>query len=171
MTARDTPTVAALLRLEAEMRLVTGDLRSTRIEHGLSQAQVSRSASISVDQLSRIERNLVELQGIPHLAAVAAVLGMRLKVALYPEGEPLRDRVQVPGLAAFDLGCTRRWPSEPRSCCRPMVIGERGTRSSSTRTEGGPESNGSVASAGSTACCEGRTRSSATTPASAQWCS
>jgi transcriptional regulator with XRE-family HTH domain len=55
---------------------VIKDLRSTRIELGLSQAEVARSAGISADQVSRIERNLLDLPAIDQLAAHAAVLGM-----------------------------------------------------------------------------------------------
>ena len=54
------------------------------------------------------------LPSIDVLAAVAAVLGMRLRVQLYPEGEALRDRVQTPGLAVLRkrLRPSMAWRSE-----------------------------------------------------------
>jgi transcriptional regulator with XRE-family HTH domain len=90
------------------------DIRATRVELGLSQAAVARAAGVSRSHLSRIELGLVDPPRIDHLAAIAAVLGMRLRVQLYPEGEPLRDRVQAPALEAFRrrLHPTLAWRSE-----------------------------------------------------------
>jgi transcriptional regulator with XRE-family HTH domain len=101
MGSRELPSTAARRRIADDKQEVIKDLRSTRIELGLSQAEVARSAGISADQVSRIERNLLDLPAIDQLAAHAAVLGMRLRLSLYAEGEPLRDGVQIPGLTAF----------------------------------------------------------------------
>jgi transcriptional regulator with XRE-family HTH domain len=114
MGSRERPAAASRRAIAGDKHAVIGDLRSTRIELGLSQAEVARSAGVSVDQVSRIERGLLDLPVIDELAAVAGVLGMRLRLALYPEGEPLRDRVQVPGLTVFRkrLHPSLAWRSE-----------------------------------------------------------
>ncbi len=101
MASRETPAARALRLVASDVRSAIDDLRATRLERGLSQLDVARAAGISVDQLSRIERRQVGIPRADHLAAVSAVLGMRLRIHLYPEGEPLRDRVQTPGLEAF----------------------------------------------------------------------
>jgi hypothetical protein len=61
-----------------------------------------------------LERDKIGLPVIEHLAAAAAALGMRLRIQLYPEGEPLRDRVQTPGLVIVRKRChpSMAWRSE-----------------------------------------------------------
>jgi transcriptional regulator with XRE-family HTH domain len=98
MASREDPIVTAHRRIAEDLQAVTGDLRGTRYEIGLSQELVAHRAGVSRSELSRIERSAVATAVIDRLASVAAVLGMRLRINLYPEGEPLRDRVQAPGL-------------------------------------------------------------------------
>ncbi len=100
MGSRQSPSSARRL-IAADLASVVDDLHSTRLEHSVSQDELAKAAGISVDQVSRIERGLVAQPRIGHLATMASALGMRLRINLYPEGEPLRDRVQLPGLAAL----------------------------------------------------------------------
>ena len=101
MASREDRAAAARRRIADDIHTAIGDIRATRIELGLSQAEVAKAAGTSRATVSRIERELIDMPGIGHLATAAAALGMRLRIQLYPEGEPLRDRVQTPGLAAF----------------------------------------------------------------------
>ena len=114
MASRNDPITAARQRVSEDIHQVTADIRATRIELGLSQAQLAKDTGISRPELSRLERDKIGLPVIEHLAAAAAALGMRLRIRLYPEGEPLRDRVQTPGLAAFRRRChpSMAWRSE-----------------------------------------------------------
>ena len=114
MTAREQPAIAGRRRVQADVGAVIEDLRATRVELGLSQAAVARASGLSPARLSRIETRIVPAPPVEALAAVAGVLGMRVRVNLYPEGEPLRDRVQAPGLAAFRrrLNPSMAWRTE-----------------------------------------------------------
>ena len=84
------------------------DLRSTRLALGLTQRQVADAAGISRSYVGRLERNEIHEPGIDNIASLAAALGLRLRVALYPEGEAIRDRVQLRLIDAFR---TRLHPS------------------------------------------------------------
>jgi transcriptional regulator with XRE-family HTH domain len=101
MTARDPAAPRGRRLIAADVRATVDDLRATRVELGLSQRTVAAAAGLSQSRLSRMEREVGAPAGVVELASVAAVLGMRLRMQLYPEGEPLRDRVQAPGLDAF----------------------------------------------------------------------
>ncbi len=74
---------------------IATDLRGTRHAMGLSQATVASAAGISRSYVGRLERNEVAAPNLDHLASTAAALGLRLRFALYPDGEPVRDRVQL----------------------------------------------------------------------------
>lgn len=74
---------------------IATDLRGTRHAMGLSQATVASAAGISRSYVGRLERNEVAAPNLDHLASTAAALGLRLQFALYPDGEPVRDRVQL----------------------------------------------------------------------------
>ena len=51
--------------------------------------------------VGRLERNEIREPGLDSVASVAAALGLRLRLALYPEGEAIRDRVQLRLIEAF----------------------------------------------------------------------
>ncbi len=80
---------------------LAADLRSTRIARGLTQQVVADAAGISRSYVGHLERNEVATPGLGHLASVAAALGLRLRIAAYPDGEPVRDRVQLRLVDAF----------------------------------------------------------------------
>lgn len=71
------------------------ELREARVAAGLSQAAVARAAGISHASLSRIERGVAPSLPLTRLDVLAAVLGNRLSVRLYPAGLPLRDAGQL----------------------------------------------------------------------------
>src|SRR5262249_12908783 len=82
------------------MRLDIGtQLRDARREGGLSQRDVAELAGISQSELSRIELGLSANVPAVVLIRLAAVVGLRLSMRLYPEGPPVRDAGQLADLA------------------------------------------------------------------------
>jgi transcriptional regulator with XRE-family HTH domain len=77
------------------------DLRDRRLALGLSQRTVAGAAGIGRSMLGRIERGEIASPDITDLGAMAAVLGLALRIAMYPQGQPIADRVQLRLLAAF----------------------------------------------------------------------
>lgn len=77
------------------------DLRDRRLALGLSQQAVAGAAGIGRSMLGRIERGEIDAPDITDLGAMAAVLGLALRIAMYPQGQPIADRVQLRLLAAF----------------------------------------------------------------------
>jgi transcriptional regulator with XRE-family HTH domain len=75
--------------------MVGRELRDGRISADLSQRQVGRAVGISASSVSRIERGLAPQVSLGLLCAIAAVLGLRLSVRLFPVGQPLRDAGQL----------------------------------------------------------------------------
>ena len=101
MPSREPAPLSARRRFARELGDATIELRDRRIQVGLSQTTVARAAGLSRAELSRLEREALESPNVVDLAAVAAALGMRLRLGLYPEGEPVHDRVQLALLGAF----------------------------------------------------------------------
>jgi len=77
------------------------DLRDRRLALGLSQRTVADAAGIGRSMLGRIERGEIAAPDITDLGAMAAVLGLALRIAVYPQGQPIADRVQLRLLAAL----------------------------------------------------------------------
>ena len=88
-------------------------MRDARLTAGVSQAQVARAAGLSQPAVSRVERAL-HGPGLEALAVLAAVLGFRLSVKLYPSGSPVRDIAQLRLLERFRerLSADWRWATE-----------------------------------------------------------
>jgi transcriptional regulator with XRE-family HTH domain len=81
--------------MQAAIMELLRDLRQTRLDLGLSQARVAQSAGMSRPALARLERGRLDAVDPIELAAVAAVLGLDVRVNAYPAGDPLRDAVSV----------------------------------------------------------------------------
>ena len=71
------------------------EIRRARLEHGLSQAVVARSARTSRAQLSRIERSKVPAASIVEMARLLAAVGLELSARAYPAGQPVRDAAHL----------------------------------------------------------------------------
>jgi transcriptional regulator with XRE-family HTH domain len=84
---------------------VSAEVREARLSAGLGQADVARAIGISVAQLSRIERGLSPDVTFVMAARLHAVLGMRLSVKSYPDGDPIRDAAQQRLLERFVARC------------------------------------------------------------------
>ena len=75
-------------------RLV-GELTTTRTLAGVSQDALGRAIGTSQSEISKLER-LVRIDDISfvRVAEVASLLGLELSAALYPRGDPIRDKGQ-----------------------------------------------------------------------------
>jgi transcriptional regulator with XRE-family HTH domain len=101
MTTRDDPAARARRRMDRAMAELLADLRATRISLGLSQDHVAAAAGMSRQFLGRLERGDLDRIPPPDVAAVAAVLGLDLRLGSFPAGDPVRDNVQLRLLEAF----------------------------------------------------------------------
>jgi transcriptional regulator with XRE-family HTH domain len=77
------------------LQMLGTELREARLAAGLSQSHVGRAVGISHPGVSRIERALAPRTPLGRLDEIAAVLGLRLSVRVYPAGRPLRDEGQL----------------------------------------------------------------------------
>jgi transcriptional regulator with XRE-family HTH domain len=75
---------------------VGAEIRNARLGAGLSQRAVAKSARVSQPVLSRIERAQARQASIETLARVLAVVGLRLSLKAYPDGDAVRDAPQPP---------------------------------------------------------------------------
>jgi transcriptional regulator with XRE-family HTH domain len=105
--------------LALKQRLLAGT-RELRIRAGLSQLSVSGELSISPAAYGRLERGDIGDIGLVHAAEVAAVLGARLSVQLFPVGLPIRDAAQVALLDCFMRQVPRIW-NPVREAPMPIV--------------------------------------------------
>ena len=101
MGTRDDAPAAARRAMERSIRELVDDLRSRRLALGRSLDTVARAIGLSPSLVSRIERHDIRWPRADHLAAMAAALGLDLRLAAYPAGEPIHDRVQLRLLEAF----------------------------------------------------------------------
>src|SRR3954451_634726 len=111
MTTRQRTIDSAAARGRAANAQILQDLRNHRLDRGIAGADLARVAGISPSQYSRIERGLSGPITIQQACTFFAVLGYDLSIALYPGGQPLRDRVVRPGFSGDSEG----WFRPPRS--------------------------------------------------------
>jgi transcriptional regulator with XRE-family HTH domain len=81
------------------------EAREARLSAGLGQHDVATSLGISVAQYSRIERGLSPDLTVALGARKCAVLGLRLSVRAYPEGDPIRDAASQALLERLHVRC------------------------------------------------------------------
>jgi transcriptional regulator with XRE-family HTH domain len=70
------------------------EIGDARRAAGLSQRTVAASARLSQSALSRIEHGRARRVSVDTLSRVLAVLGLRLSLKAYPDGDPIRDAPQ-----------------------------------------------------------------------------
>jgi transcriptional regulator with XRE-family HTH domain len=71
------------------------DLRQRRLTLGLSQASIAAATGVSRSLVGRIERDELGSPDLGDIGAIAAALGLRLRIGIYPDGQPIADGVQL----------------------------------------------------------------------------
>jgi transcriptional regulator with XRE-family HTH domain len=99
MPPRQRPSDVAADRARAELTRLVGELRRARVDRGLRQVDVARSAGLSGSRLSRIERGLVGSLSISQLSLLMAAVGLDLSLRAFPAGQPIRDAAHASLLA------------------------------------------------------------------------
>jgi Helix-turn-helix. len=98
------------LRLATQTRLRIGEeLRQARLIAGLSQKRVAAALGCSAATISRVERGLVRNLSVEYLSRHAAVVGLVVRVNLFPTGSPLRDAGQLRLLNRFAKHVAAPW--------------------------------------------------------------
>lgn len=101
MATKDRPADRGRRDAATHIHLVGHELREARIAAGLSQENVARAVGSSHAAISRMERGLTPNVPLARIDLVAAVVGMRLSIRLFPAGQPLRDAGQLALLERF----------------------------------------------------------------------
>lgn len=91
MTTRSRPVDRARRRMDEDLHRVRLDLGLARRGSGLSFDAVGEACDISGSTASRIEGGATRDPDLRVLAAIAAVVGLELRVRAYPAGDPIRD--------------------------------------------------------------------------------
>jgi transcriptional regulator with XRE-family HTH domain len=76
-------------------RLLVGEYRLGRIEHGLSQTAIGSAVGLSDSEISRIETGQRTDVPLELMSALLAVVGKDLAANAYPVGAPLRDSAHL----------------------------------------------------------------------------
>lgn len=97
-----------------QRRRAGDQLRIARIGAGLSQRVLGRMVGLSHSAIGRMERGEVQRMTVDRLAVVAAVLGLDLRVGLYPTGTPVRDSAHLSLIDRLRgrVSPTLRWRTE-----------------------------------------------------------
>lgn len=114
MGSRERPVDVGAASARAILARLASEIRSARLQAGLSQVSVAAGIGISRSQYSRIERGGTPDLTIDMAARVFAVLGQALHVQTFPSGDPLRDAAQLALLERLRVGLHRsfRWLTE-----------------------------------------------------------
>jgi transcriptional regulator with XRE-family HTH domain len=91
MSTRERKVERGSIRARATIAELGSELRRARLDCSLSQAQVGRAAGLSAAEVSRIERGLIMLVPLWHLARLLETVGLELSARAYPAGSPIRD--------------------------------------------------------------------------------
>ena len=95
MGSRERPVDVGAASARAILARLCAEIRSARLQAGLSQLSVADEIGLSRSQFSRIERGLTPDLTIDRAVRVFAVLGQALHVQTYPAGDPIRDAAQL----------------------------------------------------------------------------
>lgn len=85
----------------AQRHRIGAELRSARVGAGLSLREVGRRIGLSHSGVARRERGEVETLSIDQISVMATVLGLDLRVSLYPTGAAVRDAAHLALLTRF----------------------------------------------------------------------
>ena len=76
---------------QADLVRLGVELRTARVNAGLSLRFVGAAVRLSASQISRIERGLAPRTSATQLARIGAVVGLDVRLRAYPGGDPTRD--------------------------------------------------------------------------------
>jgi transcriptional regulator with XRE-family HTH domain len=94
MPTRERPADVGTRRAATILAAIGDDLHEARLNCGLSQARVAKSACVSQTSVSRIERRVEGNASVRDIARLLAVVGLELSARAYPGGSPIRDAAQ-----------------------------------------------------------------------------
>jgi transcriptional regulator with XRE-family HTH domain len=90
MSARNSQLDRARTRATEDRRRVLDEIRRSRISAGLSHAQVGQICHLSRSAVARPESG-VRNPTLVELATIATVVGLDIRLRVYPAGDPIRD--------------------------------------------------------------------------------
>jgi HTH-type transcriptional regulator/antitoxin HipB len=96
-------------RARLALQTLGRELRTARVNHGLSQDAVAAASGVAQAEISRIEHGARPGATLRTLARLATALGLELSVRLYPAGEPIRDKAHIATLARFRKAVGEGW--------------------------------------------------------------
>jgi transcriptional regulator with XRE-family HTH domain len=93
---------------------IAREVRTARLNAGLSQREAARAGGMSASQWGRLERGEVRGATVEQLCRSAAAVGHRIWMRVYPDGDPVRDAAHARLLERFRrcLGAGIRWRTE-----------------------------------------------------------
>ena len=109
MAARDPRRSIGLQHAAKSVRTIGAEIRSARLNAGISQRLLASRARISREHLCRIELGRLGNVDVRTTSILFALLGQRLSIKAYPLGEPLRDVAQLRLLERFDRRVAQSW--------------------------------------------------------------
>jgi transcriptional regulator with XRE-family HTH domain len=80
--------LANLRRIDADLR---DELATSRKASGLSRRELGVAVGLSKDRIGRFERGELRDLDLEQIVRMAAGLGLKLSVRLFPDGDPIRD--------------------------------------------------------------------------------
>jgi transcriptional regulator with XRE-family HTH domain len=98
----------------SQCRRAGEELRVARAGSGLSQRTLASMSGRSHATIGRIERGATRTLDIMFLATVAAIVGLDLRVSLFPSGSPVRDAAHLALISRFRarVSALLRWRTE-----------------------------------------------------------
>ena len=101
-------------RAAGQRREIGRAIRTARIAAGLTQRRIGSLVGRSPAWVSRLERGTAPGLALDQLAVVAAAVGLRVGITVYPDGAAIRDAGQVALLRRFRerIGPAWRWQLE-----------------------------------------------------------
>ena len=81
-------------RIDADLRRVIDDVAAARRSAGLSLRTVGAACGVGKSTVARLESGWTKTVDVRLLAAMAAVVGLEVRLRAYPAGDPIRDAGQ-----------------------------------------------------------------------------
>lgn len=109
MGARTQSRSRAAARATEILRRIGAEVRTNRVAASLTLVRVGGAIGRSAAWVSRVERGLMPSVSVGELSQLAAVVGLRVWLATFPDGSHLRDVAQVHLLQRFRSRVSAAW--------------------------------------------------------------